>query len=51
MNPRIALLRSFLDGSVSVYHAQAQVVEALEKAGYTRLREQDAWTLVPGGAY
>ena len=44
MNPRIALLRSFLDGSVSVYHAQAQVVEALEKAGYTRLREQDAWT-------
>ena len=44
-------LREFLDRSVSAYHATANLVEMLEKAGYTRLYEHEPWNLVRGGKY
>ena len=51
MNERINALRSFLDASHSMYHAQDYLVQTLKSEGYTRLLEQDAWNLVPGGKY
>ncbi len=51
MNERIDALRAFLDASVSVYHAVDYLAKTLDAAGYTHLREQDAWDLVPGGKY
>ena len=51
METRINALRSFLDASHSMYHAQAYLVKTLQEAGYTRLMEQDTWNLVPGGKY
>ena len=42
---------NFLDASHSVYHAVAYLETVLKEAGYTCLREQDAWDLVPGGKY
>ena len=49
MDNRINALRAFLDASHSVYHAQAYLVNVLEKAGYGRLSEAESWELVPGG--
>ena len=51
MNDTISALRAFLDGAHSGYHAAALLVKELEEAGYARLSECDAWTLVPGGKY
>ena len=51
MDGRIRALCDFLDASHSVYHAQAYLAGVLENAGYTRLYEQDDWTLAPGGKY
>ena len=51
MNERINALRSFLDASHSMYHAQNYLVQTLKENGYTRLMEQDPWNLVPGGKY
>lgn len=51
MDTRIEGLRAFLDGAHSAYHAQAQVVEKLLAAGYTRLRETEEWHLSAGGKY
>ena len=51
MDNRINTLRAFLDASHSVYHAQAYLVNVLEKAGYGRLSEAENWELVPGGKY
>ena len=51
MNHRMDALCDFLNASHSLYHAQAYLLEKLEQAGYTRLYEQDAWNLVPGGKY
>ena len=48
---RIRALCDFLDASHSVYHAQAYLANVLENAGYTRLYEQDEWTLAPSGKY
>ena len=47
----IESLRSFLDASVSVYHAAAYLENTLKNAGYTRLSESETWELVPGGKY
>lgn len=44
-------LRQFLNRAHSVYHAVAALEEILEGAGYTRLQEQEAWKLAPGGKY
>ena len=51
MDKRILALCDFLNASHSLYHAQAYIAEELERAGYTRLFEQDAWEPVPGGKY
>ena len=51
MNERIDALRAFLDASHSMFHAQNYLVETLKKEGYTRLMENEAWSLVPGGKY
>ena len=48
---RINDLRNFLDGAHSVFHATALLVDKLEAAGYNRLKETNAWDLVPGGKY
>ncbi len=51
MTDRIDALCDFLNASHSLYHAQAYLLELLEKHGYIRLYEHDAWNLVPGGKY
>ncbi len=51
MTDRIDALCDFLNASHSLYHAQAYLLDLLERNGYTRLYEQDAWELVPGGKY
>ena len=51
MDNRINALRSFLDASHSMYHAQNYLVETLKGEGYTRLMENETWNLVPGGKY
>ena len=51
MDERIEALRAYLDSAHSVYHAVAGLQKELENGGYTRLFEQDAWELQPGGKY
>ena len=51
MENRINALRSFLDASHSMYHAQDYLVKTLKEAGYVRLMENESWQLVPGGKY
>ena len=51
MDNRIVALKNFLDASVSVYHAVANLETTLADAGYTRLCESESWNLVPGGKY
>jgi len=43
--------QSFLDTSVSAYHAAANICDMLDKAGYTRLYEHEPWQLEIGGKY
>ena len=47
--PTIDGLRSFLDASPSPYHAVATAVGALIDAGFTELREADAWSATAAG--
>ena len=51
MDKRTKALMSFLDASHSVYHAAAYLSKELENAGYTRLLENESWSIVPGGKY
>ena len=51
MDKRTKALMSFLDASHSVYHAAAYLAKELEAAGYTRLQENESWSIVPGGKY
>ncbi len=51
MNEKNKALANFLDSSPSVYHVCANLAAELERAGYTRLSEGDAWNLAPGGKY
>lgn len=44
-------LADFVAASPSSYHAAAETARRLEDAGFTRLAEEDAWTLAPGGRY
>lgn len=46
-----AALLDFIENSPSCYHVVANTGNILEKAGFSRLFEEDAWTLVPGGKY
>ena len=51
MDKKIKALISFLDTSHSVYHAAQNLTNVLEEAGYTRLSENEKWTLCAGGKY
>ena len=51
MDNRISALASFLDKSVSSYHAIAALSEKLQQEGYALLSEKDRWNLLPGGKY
>jgi len=44
-------LADFVAASPSSYHAAAETARRLESAGFTRLHEEDAWEIVPGGRY
>ncbi len=47
----IQSLTAFLDGSVSVFHAVANLEAELKNAGYTRISENETWDLAHGGKY
>ena len=51
MDKKTKALMAFLDASHSVYHAVAYLAKELENAGYTRLQENENWSIVPGGKY
>jgi len=51
MEKNMKKLCAFLDASVSVYHAAAELAKELENAGYVRLQEKDTWQLQSGGKY
>ena len=51
MRKNMKKLCAFLDASVSVYHAAAELAKELENAGYVRLQENDTWQLRSGGKY
>ena len=51
MNNFIQSLCDYLNSAHSAYHAQAGLVEELEKNGYVNLPEWEDWTLSPGGKY
>lgn len=42
---------TFIDGSVSCYHAVEQVEKRLLESGFVQLDEKDPWKIVPGGSY
>lgn len=44
-------LIAYLSSSPSPYHAVASAAERLEKAGFRRVAETDAWAAEPGGRY
>jgi len=44
-------LLSFINASPTAFHACRNLAERLAGEGYAELREQDAWTLQPGGRY
>ncbi|WBB57835.1 M18 family aminopeptidase [Streptomyces sp. WMMC500] len=44
-------LAGYLAASPTPYHAVAEAARRLEKAGFTRLRETDAWDATAGGRY
>ena len=51
MNKQIEALCAFLDSAHSAYHAQAYLVDILNRQGYTPLAESQHWELTPGGKY
>ncbi len=51
MDNRVRSLMDFLDASPSVFHAVANLENALKEAGYTCLPECADWNLTPGGKY
>src|SRR3954471_22552727 len=44
-------LLEYLDASPTPFHAVAESTRRLRAAGFTELRERDAWSLTPGGRY
>jgi len=44
-------LGAFVIAAPSSFHAAAEIARRCEEAGFTRLVEEDAWSLVPGGRY
>ena len=44
-------LRAFVDASPSPFHAVAELARRLDAAGFTELRETDAWSVGPGSSH
>jgi len=44
-------LVSFINASPTPYHAAMEASVRLEKAGFSKLREEDEWDITPGGRY
>lgn len=44
-------LIAFIEKSPTAFHAVAAAAEMLEGCGFTRLKENERWTLAPGGLY
>jgi len=44
-------LCTFLGAATTPFHAVAEIARRLQGAGFTRLAEDAAWSLVPGGKY
>lgn len=44
-------LLNFINASPTPYHATMEASVRLEKAGFSKLREEDAWDIKPGGRY
>lgn len=44
-------LLSFLDASPTAWHAVETAVERLKHAGFHELKEEESWTIQPGGQY
>lgn len=42
---------AFIDESVSCYHVAANMADRLEKNGFIRLEEREAWKIAEGGSY
>jgi len=51
MADHVQLFIDFIRNSPSAFHAAHTIVAMLEDAGYARLEENKAWTIVPGGKY
>ena len=51
MDNRITAMMEYLDASVSVFHAVANLEKELVSAGYNRLLENEKWEIIPGGKY
>ena len=51
MDNRITAMMEYLDASVSVFHAVANLEKELVSAGYIRLLENEKWEIIPGGKY
>ncbi len=51
MERHINDLLSFLDEGPTPFNASQAITRRLEKAGFAKIREQDAWQLKPGGKY
>ena len=51
MDQNMKALAEFLNSAHSVFHAVAALEQELKQAGYTKLREENAWELIPGGKY
>ena len=51
MDKNMKALTQFLNSAHSPYHATAALEKELVAAGYTRLQEEKAWDLTPGGKY
>ena len=50
-NERIRALFEFIEQSPTAFHAAETMRQKLLAAGYTQLRESEAWQLQPGGRY
>ncbi|MEY4577930.1 MAG: hypothetical protein RL701_2633 [Pseudomonadota bacterium] len=51
MADQVHSLLEYLDASPTPFHAVAESTRRLRAAGFSELREQDAWSLTPGGRY
>lgn len=49
--PATRNLLQFIDASPTPFHAVAEAARRLEESGFTRLREEDAWKVTPGGRH